>query len=303
MSFTRSWIVTDLILSLYLESSFFWIAMRNFHWKYTSLKTCGTSFLLLLTVIQATRNRTERPLSSSAYVFVRKRKQDLLSMFKRTMWVGLPPLHPDNSRILQAICQYVAYGVWISKLSFLRRKLRHLDTFPLVGVAATGGDWSESAVDKSLAGEWDWFFLSKEIVAEPRELSDISPHASRTALWARTTKTTDWSTAPITRLFAHSLAPLTHSLALDCPLRSRPLLCSLVHSLAHFAHSLARGTVNDKMSQNDLVLSHSGLADLQDDNSTRTKFLPLSGKQIMMAKKDEEGEKQCRISIYGTRCS
>ena len=124
-----------------------------------------------------------------------------------------------------------------------------------------------------------------------------------TTLWARTTKNTDCGTGLLARRLARSLTTLTHSLALDCPLRSRPLLCSLVHSLAHFAHSLARGTVNDKMSQNDLVLSHSGLADLQDDNSTRTKFLPLSGKQIMMAKKDEEGEKQCRISIYGTRCS
>jgi len=41
-----------------------------------------------------------------------------------------------------------------------------------------------------------------------------------------------------------SLAPLTRSLAPDCSLRSRPPLRSLVRSLAHFAHSLARGKVN-----------------------------------------------------------
>ena len=41
-----------------------------------------------------------------------------------------------------------------------------------------------------------------------------------------------------------SLAPLTRSLTPDCSLRSRPPLRSLVRSLAHFAHSLARGKVN-----------------------------------------------------------
>merc|ERR1711954_28254 len=40
--------------------------------------------------------------------------------------------------------------------------------------------------------------------------------------------------------FARSLAPLTRSLAPDCSLRSRPPLHSLVHSLAHFAHSFTR---------------------------------------------------------------
>ena len=34
------------------------------------------------------------------------------------------------------------------------------------------------------------------------------------ALWARTTKNTDWSTGPLARPFAHSLAPLTRLLAL-----------------------------------------------------------------------------------------
>ena len=40
---------------------------------------------------------------------------------------------------------------------------------------------------------------------------------------------------------AHSLATLTRLLAPYCLLRSRAPLRSLVHLLAHFAHSLARG--------------------------------------------------------------
>ena len=66
-------------------------------------------------------------------------------------------------------------------------------------------------------------------------------------LWARTNKNTDWSCGPLARPFARSLAPLTRSLAPHYSLRSRPPLRSLVRSLAHFAHSLARGTVNDEM--------------------------------------------------------
>ena len=64
------------------------------------------------------------------------------------------------------------------------------------------------------------------------------------ALWTITAKNTDWSTGPLARPFARSLAPLTHSLAPDCSLCLRPPLRSLVCSLAHFAHSLARGKVN-----------------------------------------------------------
>ena len=48
-------------------------------------------------------------------------------------------------------------------------------------------------------------------------------------------------------LLVRLLAPLTRWLAPDCSLRSRPPLRSLVHSLAHFAYSLARGTVKDWM--------------------------------------------------------
>ena len=65
------------------------------------------------------------------------------------------------------------------------------------------------------------------------------------ALWSITAKNRDVSTGPLARPFTRSLAPLTRSLAPDCSLRSRPLLRSLVRSLAHFAHSLARWTVND----------------------------------------------------------
>ena len=61
------------------------------------------------------------------------------------------------------------------------------------------------------------------------------------SLWAKSTKTPHFSTGPLARPFARSLAPLTRSLAPHCSLRS------LIRSLAHFAHSLACGTVNDWM--------------------------------------------------------
>ena len=66
-------------------------------------------------------------------------------------------------------------------------------------------------------------------------------------LWLITAKNTDCSTGPLAHPFTLSLAPLTRSLAPDCSLCSRPPLRSLVRSLAYFAHSLARGTVNDGM--------------------------------------------------------
>ena len=68
--------------------------------------------------------------------------------------------------------------------------------------------------------------------------------SSAATLWSITDKNTDWSTGPLARPFARSLAPLTRTLAPDGSLRSRPPLRSLVRSLAHFAHSLARGKVN-----------------------------------------------------------
>ena len=63
------------------------------------------------------------------------------------------------------------------------------------------------------------------------------------AQWFRTAKNPDVSTGPLARPFDCSLAPLTRSLAPDCSLCSRPPLHLLVCSLAHFAHTLARGTV------------------------------------------------------------
>ena len=63
----------------------------------------------------------------------------------------------------------------------------------------------------------------------------------RSSLWFRITKNRDWGTGPLARPFARSL---THSLAPDCSLRSRPPLHSLVCSLAHFAHSLAHEKEN-----------------------------------------------------------
>ena len=72
-------------------------------------------------------------------------------------------------------------------------------------------------------------------------------HFYTVTLWSKIEKSTDVSTGPLARPFARSDAPLTRLLAPDCALGSRPPLPSLFHSLAHFAHSRARGTVNDWM--------------------------------------------------------
>ena len=88
------------------------------------------------------------------------------------------------------------------------------------------------------------------------------------ALWSMTTKNSDCSTGPLARPFARSLAPLTRSLAPDCSLRSRPPLRSPVRSLAHFAHSLARGTVNDWMAILSVcfsIIDHSAMVYLSSD--------------------------------------
>ena len=69
--------------------------------------------------------------------------------------------------------------------------------------------------------------------------------SARNALWSITAKNTGSSTGPPARPFACLLAPLAHLLAPDCSLCWCPLLRSLVCSLAHFAHSLARGKVID----------------------------------------------------------
>ena len=73
----------------------------------------------------------------------------------------------------------------------------------------------------------------------------MSSQSGTNALWSGINKNRDVSTGPLARPFTRSLVLLTRSLAPDCSPRSRPLLRSLVRSLAHFAHSLARGTVND----------------------------------------------------------
>ena len=64
---------------------------------------------------------------------------------------------------------------------------------------------------------------------------NVDIKAKSKTLWCRIIKNTDWSTGPLARPFACSLAPLTHSLALYYSLRLRAPLRSLVHSLAHFA--------------------------------------------------------------------
>ena len=66
----------------------------------------------------------------------------------------------------------------------------------------------------------------------------------RSALWSGTNKNRDVNTGPIARPFALSLTPLTRLVAPDCSLHSRPLLRSLIRSLAHFADSRAHGKVN-----------------------------------------------------------
>ena len=80
-------------------------------------------------------------------------------------------------------------------------------------------------------------------------------------LWARSNKNPDVSIGPLARPFALSHALLTHLLAPHCLLPSHAPLCSFVRSLAHsLTHFRVCGKVNDSMSQNDLVLSHSGLS-------------------------------------------
>ena len=81
------------------------------------------------------------------------------------------------------------------------------------------------------------------------------------SLWARAAKNTDCSTGPLARPFAHSLDLLTRSVAPHYSLCSRAPLRSLARSLAHFAHSRTRGTVNDSMGISSVffsILAHSG---------------------------------------------
>ena len=78
-------------------------------------------------------------------------------------------------------------------------------------------------------------------------MMEDDPDPPPIALWSGTNKNRDVSTGPLARSFAHSIEPLTRSLAPDCSLCSRPPLRSLVCSFAHFPHfphSLACGKVN-----------------------------------------------------------
>ena len=59
------------------------------------------------------------------------------------------------------------------------------------------------------------------------------------ARWFKTSKNRDVSTGPLTRVFAHSLAPFTHSLALHCSAFalltcSAVPVCLLAHSRTHY---------------------------------------------------------------------
>ena len=67
--------------------------------------------------------------------------------------------------------------------------------------------------------------------------------ASRSSVHSFARTAHSFAGSALLALLAHSVA-LTRSLAPDCLLRSRPPLRSLIRSLAHFAHSLARGKVN-----------------------------------------------------------
>ena len=68
---------------------------------------------------------------------------------------------------------------------------------------------------------------------------------NKRALWARSTKNTDWSTGPLACPFARSLTPFTRLFAPHYLLCSGALLRSLARTFAHFAHSWARGKVNN----------------------------------------------------------
>ena len=71
--------------------------------------------------------------------------------------------------------------------------------------------------------------------------SVISVSLGENAHWGRTAMNGDVNTGPLARPFAR----LTRLLALHCSLCLRAPLHFFFCSLAHFAHSLARGKVND----------------------------------------------------------
>ena len=92
-----------------------------------------------------------------------------------------------------------------------------------------------------------------------------------TALWARVTKNTDWSTRPLGCLFARCIA---HSLACSGLPASLAPSAALTRSLARSLRSLPRSWKSEfLMSQNDLVLSHSAMT---------TGRLPMTTGRLLM---------------------
>ena len=81
----------------------------------------------------------------------------------------------------------------------------------------------------------------------------VDPLVCYTALWFRTAMNRDMCKGLFARLFARK----AHAFAC-CLLCSSTPMSSFIYSLTH---SQTHGRVDDKMSQNDLVLSHSALVD------------------------------------------
>ena len=113
------------------------------------------------------------------------------------------------------------------------------------------------------------------------------------SLWPRISKNTDWSTGPLARPFAHSLAPLTHSIAPHYSLRSRSPLCSA--ALTRLLTSLTPSLVGKS------ILAHSAdclwfgdeLKDIENSPRSTTK-----------EKGDGDGEKhdsQATVLLIATR--
>ena len=83
-----------------------------------------------------------------------------------------------------------------------------------------------------------WTDVSKAVDERDAALEEALDKSSKfqvSTLWARTTENTDWSTGPLARRFARSLALLAHLLAPHCLLCLHALLrlfaCLLAYSL------------------------------------------------------------------------
>ena len=105
------------------------------------------------------------------------------------------------------------------------------------------------------------------------EIEPLLPHCAVVRDHQESGRTQDWAYRSSVCSFAwtaHSFACST-LLAPHCTLCSRAPLCSFVCS---FAHSQARGIVNDRMSQVDLVLSHSALSLRSRFSSWKMAYIP-----------------------------